>query len=377
MKSSLRSTHSVISAESAGPLQSRQNDDAVCAPVNQPRRSVLEARRCRDLLTGVTAVFGVFIGKVNDSRPAKEGKPQIGRGILNTQHAHVIGATYLNRTQVRFQRSTPLGFTLMETLVALGLLVAIMSSLSSGIHLYWKYRRLSQDSMTASKLTRGIIEDLTCDLRAVSPPQYLSAEVVDAKRAAVRSSRFSGPASSIRMEKALNITESTLSLSVSESTPVHFYGTERVLAMYTENESVRFVKSSSHPSGITKRHLIWKLGGGGSVTLPLTQIGPRQVEVRVRRSETERGLIRISRSFESNDAVESLSEEQTLISEGVESLTFRYFDGNDWFGEWNSTARIGLPAAVEVKIRMRDRNEDLVSVIRLLSWQANPLVRKE
>lgn len=327
MKSSLRSVHSLLSAESAEPPQPRQNDE-ICH----------------------------FHGRL---RRQPDNKVRSG-------HRHLTGKTAFAR-----------GFTLMETLVALGLLVAIMSSLSSGIHLYWKYRRLSQDSMTASKLTRGIIEDLTCDLRAVSPPQYLSAEVVDGRRAAAGSNRISGPASKVRMEQTLSITESTLSLSVSESTPVHFYGTERVLAMYTENESVRFVKSLSHSTGITKRHLIWKLAGGDSVTLPLMQIGPRQVEVRVRRSETERGLIRTSRSFESSDAVESMSEEQTLISESVESLTFRYFDGKEWFREWNSTARIGLPAAVEVKIRMQDQNEDLVSVIRILSWQANSLVRTE
>ncbi len=62
-------------------------------------------------------------------------------------------------------------FTLLETLVALALLGMIMASVSASIDLYWKYRTLSRERISAAQILRGVMEDLSCDLRSGEAPQ--------------------------------------------------------------------------------------------------------------------------------------------------------------------------------------------------------------
>ncbi|MBL8851483.1 MAG: hypothetical protein JNG89_17500, partial [Planctomycetaceae bacterium] len=43
-----------------------------------------------------------------------------------------------------------------------------------------------------------------------------------------------------------------------------------------------------------------------------------------------------------------------LIAPEIASLTFRYFDGQEWVDSWDSMAMDGLPLAIEVTLGYRD-----------------------
>ena len=96
-------------------------------------------------------------------------------------------------------------FTLMETLAALAILGLVVSSLSASLHLYWKYRSLSRSQITIAQLQRGIIDDLTSDLRMTlqDPVAVRAASMV----AADRSESFTENPGS---ERFLNVTEQVL-----------------------------------------------------------------------------------------------------------------------------------------------------------------------
>ncbi len=42
------------------------------------------------------------------------------------------------------------------------------------------------------------------------------------------------------------------------------------------------------------------------------------------------------------------------LAEGIDGLNFRYYDGEEWVDDWDSKAKGGLPKAIEVVLLMRD-----------------------
>lgn len=44
------------------------------------------------------------------------------------------------------------------------------------------------------------------------------------------------------------------------------------------------------------------------------------------------------------------------LGESITGFNLRYFDGNDWFGSWNSDELKGIPMAVEIKLIIKDNN---------------------
>jgi hypothetical protein len=59
-------------------------------------------------------------------------------------------------------------------------------------------------------------------------------------------------------------------------------------------------------------------------------------------------------------------DEQNLAS-GIESLTFSYFDGNNWIDSWDDSTETNLPMAVRVNVQMAaDQNAARPDPIQLL-----------
>ena len=50
--------------------------------------------------------------------------------------------------------------------------------------------------------------------------------------------------------------------------------------------------------------------------------------------------------------------EEYELAEGLKDFKLRFFDGADWSEGWDSTAKKGLPQAVEVKFVLPIENED-------------------
>ncbi|NIS60473.1 MAG: hypothetical protein GTO13_07200 [Proteobacteria bacterium] len=49
------------------------------------------------------------------------------------------------------------------------------------------------------------------------------------------------------------------------------------------------------------------------------------------------------------------------MAEGVDGLNFRYYDGEEWVDEWDSKARNGLPKAIEVVLLMSDQSQKRIA----------------
>ena len=234
----------------------------------------------------------------------------------------------------------------METLAALAILGLVVSSLSASLHLYWKYRSVSRSQITVAQLQRGIIDDLTSDLRMTlqDPVAVRAASIV----AAARSKSVTGNPGG---ERFLNVTEQVLELPIDlRSQPVHLVGTSQSLALLHDQMNPRFDPARSNYQAAGLSHIVWWVNREGAIRLPLFHSGPQLITVAVNALEKRRGLIRKARKDSGGSASSTSGEDEWLVAADVTGLRLRYFDGEDWRTEWNSFQQQALPLAVEVGV---------------------------
>jgi prepilin-type N-terminal cleavage/methylation domain-containing protein len=259
--------------------------------------------------------------------------------------------------QIRFPHRR--AFTLMETLAALAILGLVVSSLSASLHLYWKYRSLSRSQITVAQLRRGIIDDLTSDLRMTlqDPVAIRAASMV----AAARAEAAKGDVGS---ERFLNVTEQVLELPTDlRNQPVHFVGTSESLALLHDQTNPRFDPARSNYRTAGSSHIVWWVNREGSIRLPLFHSGPQLITVAVNASKDRRGLVRKVRKESGGSASTTSDEGEWLVTADVTRLRLRFFDGESWRTEWNSFQQQALPVAVEVLITINGGPEQGTPVV--------------
>jgi hypothetical protein len=80
------------------------------------------------------------------------------------------------------------------------------------------------------------------------------------------------------------------------------------------------------------------------------------------RQERDRSVASYSSTtIDLSNVVQDTGEE--LLAEEVTRLEFRYFDGYEWWPDWDSDVRGGLPMAVEIMIGMADRKTNPDAVV--------------
>jgi type II secretory pathway pseudopilin PulG len=246
------------------------------------------------------------------------------------------------------------GFTLMETLVALGLCGLIVASVGTSLELYWRFSSLSRERVTASQVQRGVVEDLTSDLRTAVPLdlQTLSSPEPADSPAALQGMMPGSAGAGVSM--FLNVSEQMLSLTSDDRQPVQFFGSPNALAILTEHNNSRF---AAHSSGsyrsVRQQHVVWWLNQGASVRLPLSAVGPRADFTTLTASNVAHGLVRVERPFSQAPNSERKVRPQ-LISEDITAIRFRYFDGQQWLDEWDSLRQLAIPEAVEVQLTFQN-----------------------
>jgi len=77
------------------------------------------------------------------------------------------------------------------------------------------------------------------------------------------------------------------------------------------------------------------------------------------KKDTESDLLTLIHREETNPlSTTEASTEEYELAEALKELSVRFFDGTDWSDSWDSTAKKGLPQAVEVKFVLPIENED-------------------
>lgn len=275
-------------------------------------------------------------------------------------------------------RSPDRGFTLLETLVALGLSGILMAAISLSLNLYWKHRSLSYQRLTSAQMLRGLFEDIAMDLRATIPvSEFIPTEAAGGHP--TRSTLFRPEEThqqDRRMERFLDIREQFLNPPESiPPSPVHLIGRPDSLAILKRNRNPRFSVtdtaglSTAGSSDSADHHVIWwcRSRSGHSAVIPLSAPGTHQFIPEI---SADRGLTGVMRSeirFPGDSSkiagITDFPSTTRLITDSVEAVRFRYSDGRKWFDQWDSTRQRSLPKAVEFRFLRRDGTDADIPVI--------------
>lgn len=275
------------------------------------------------------------------------------------------------------------GFTLMELLLALMLCGMVLSAAFGAVHLSWKYRSAGETQVEQSQVVRGVLQDITLDLRSgFVPPEPGNTEeelsevselpdhIASAFKTLVRkeSPQFSG---------LTTIEERVLEFdSIDRVDPVHFYGEREFFVVFTASPNYRFPALNHQQNASSPlSHTVWWWNSGRAIRVPFSIHNDRIKRRTLSGDLAHDGLVRVQQNFDvrsSKSGVGSRAEtispsdgEWTSIVSDVSEVSFRYSDGANWLASWNSHATKALPTAVEfVLVRNQDPEEHRF-VIRL------------
>ena len=237
------------------------------------------------------------------------------------------------------------GFTLIEVVLALGLLVVVMTAAYRGMETFRRVTTLGRDAALERQLSRAIRSRLLTDLRSVrfAPPEVPP----DAEPAA---GDAPDPAAD---PAAAGGTQPETGAAAPEAVPVPEVGVTGdagTLTIYSAlpgrglNYAAGGVSGDPSVRSSDLRTVVWFVAGeGGSLAAAVAgRNGP--------------GLARLEGDTPAVAAAETAGDNEgllaacTLLAPEVSALGFRYFDGVDWVASWDSAASGSLPRAVEVRL---------------------------
>ena len=207
------------------------------------------------------------------------------------------------------------GFTLLELLVAMSLMVVVASCLYTALYTGFRAYREAQAAVDPTAVASNVIELLKRDLCGVLPPgSHLAGAFIGTD---------SGGLQGVDLDS------------------LEFY-TTHVYLNDTQPQETAVSAASLDLTTLTQ-----PVGGIGKVTLLLEED-----------TETKDGTYLLLREVTTNLlAPNELDASEQVLCRDVVSLNLRYFDGTGWVDSWDSTEDSNsLPLAVEVDLEVSHKD---------------------
>lgn len=235
------------------------------------------------------------------------------------------------------------GFTLVEVLLSMTLVIVLIVAVYAGLDVYRRISTVGRAEVDRSQLARAIQQKIAVDIRSVifTPPKQETAEETEGEAADE------------------SLTEETESLPEElDPATASSAGSKGVVG----NSTMLVLNISRPPRGLNYSSFL-DAGDARSRTSDLISVtyllagsnGPNVAQL-IASNSGKTGLARMAGDRLSLDQADEegndqlLAESGTVIAEEVNLLEFRYFDGTDWLDAWDSRTSGTLPRAIEVTI---------------------------
>lgn len=258
------------------------------------------------------------------------------------------------------------GFTLLELLISLGLLVLLTSSIAASLFLFMRTETAGRGRVERSQIVRAIFFRMSNDLHCVTYREELKvAEDEEGVSAAEDDSQSQDDNTVLELiapddaygNRADGLYGNSTTLVIYTSrpprTPPKLSVSEDAGGEYGDLAT----SSEGYYAGSGYRAVSWFLAGENSSGLA-GSVAPAQDSDADASSAT--GLARMDGDaldlmFSANEigfADASMTGQTQVLAPEVTSLSFRYFDGLEWTDSWDSKAMERLPNAVEVTLEL-------------------------
>jgi type II secretory pathway pseudopilin PulG len=263
------------------------------------------------------------------------------------------------------------GFTLLELLISLSMLILLMSAVVASLFLFLRTESSGRERVERAQLVRAIYFRISNDIRAVTFREEIKVAQDE-----------EGVAASEDDPQARD--DSYLELVTPEEAYGNrsdgLYGNSTMLVIYTsrplrtapklsvadgsEQDSLNSSQLSvSNYAGSGLRAVAWFLAtessGDFAASAAGAMIGDNEVpfETGLARMDADALDLLYSANELGFDSTGMTGDSRILAPE-VTALTFRYFDGIDWTDSWDSRAMERLPNAVEVTLELTPLEDD-------------------
>lgn len=250
------------------------------------------------------------------------------------------------------------GFTLVEVMLSLALCIVITGLLAAASQMYLMNIQVERNELTRSRAARAVLQVMAFDLRAAV--QYkpvdetaLDESIADAEEALAATQGEEGQAEEEPAEEeeeqvveqpGLAGGPNSISFDISrlprrdQFAPVVDGKTGRVVSIPSEILNIQYMVGAVEEDT-----------NSGNATEP--EGGPR---IGLLRMEFDRAAKRFA--DQGGGPVSGFE----MMAEEVKGLAFRYYDGDQWYSEWDSNEMRTLPVAIEITLQVDPRTAEVV-----------------
>ena len=270
----------------------------------------------------------------------------------------------------------PRGFTLVEVLLSLSLLMLVLATAYAGMELLRRATTAGRADAARAQLARALEMKIAGDLRGVvyTPPDPADTTTADGSTAGgiaqttagqgaaddtagvTAGSGGSGTSSTNSSSSSSSSSSTTSTAEVTAPTDAYtaaaagLFGDATTLVIHVSRPMRMLVATppvagSNTPAaaaGGDLRSVSYFLGGSGTAIAS----GLAAPDGLARRDGERRAIEQATAS--GNDAL--LAAQTSLLAPEVKTLQFRYFDGFGWLAAWDTAAMGKLPRAIEVTL---------------------------
>lgn len=279
------------------------------------------------------------------------------------------------RWPARKTQSARSGFTLLEVVISLALLMFLVSLIYTALNSYWDLSSRGRDQIQRSQVTRALFDKIGLDLRSVVFVPREEEEETDEDEGAVAATMdtmLSSVDTDLAFEEAATgLVGNATSLLLHVSRP-------RIGAQYVDLASAMDATQQTSDEQLVLYVLAVQGGPGMSGT-----IGSALDDEFESRTDI-RGLARVTGDalqMQSSDlAIDTnlLAENAKLWANEIVSIEFAYYENGEVYDVWDSREYNRLPQAVEIRLGLRKDQREFSDNFRATSSMDAPakVVRK-
>ena len=251
--------------------------------------------------------------------------------------------TAIQYTSARPDRT---GFTLLETIIAVGLMTLLMAGIYSAMSIYYDLRMDSYDEIERVQIARTLLRQISRDVQSV----VFQAEDSVTDDSSSDTDEDVDDTAVVAVDPELSMTMYTKGI----------VGTETDLLLYISrpDRDLNYVSSQellsfSDRSGdlMIVRYFVAESGAGGLAARIADQYSTGSDNGTVGLVRMTGDLYGLSMAIQNNEEDSLISAAQVQAPE-VSMIRFQYFDGTTWQTEWDSTQLNSMPAAIEVVLTL-------------------------